>query len=299
MSAEIVVTPSTRKSHGFTSRPEHLDERQHEPAHAGVDVAVRADRRRQRGDRRDVVLHALRVLRGRPDDQHGVLVAQRGHRLDVGGPVVLDRRLVEFQPEVVRRLVERSVRRLGDHHLGFGDPPLGGRSLAGCEHAAQDRLGAAAGEEPGDGVVAVQQTGGPTDHLGLDLPERRERLGVERVLVEVQASRLLGDLVHRRTAVVDHSERASVGPLDVVDPLGGEVTDDVVDGAALLVERSHGEQCRALRVGDLRRVNRPRLDGVVEPRRVPPGARPSNGPRSRRAQQYRRGTRLARPATPA
>ena len=42
MSAEIECTPSTRKSHGSDVAAEQLGERQHEAAHARVDVAVGA-----------------------------------------------------------------------------------------------------------------------------------------------------------------------------------------------------------------------------------------------------------------
>ena len=72
------------------------------------------------------------------------------------------------------------------------------------------------------------------DHLGLDLTERREGLRVERVLVEVEQRRPGGDVVDRRATVVDQPERAARGPVDVVDTLGGEVGDHLVDGPTVL-----------------------------------------------------------------
>ena len=88
--------------------------------------------------------------------------------------------------------------------------------------------------KPGHVVVAVEQRGRPAHDLALDRRERRERLRVQGVLVEVEAGRLLGDLVHRRTTVVDHAERLAVRPSHVVRPLLGELTDHLVDRSALL-----------------------------------------------------------------
>ena len=54
--------------------------------------------------------------------------------------------------------------------------------------------------------------------------------------MQVETCCLLGHLVHGGSTVVDHAERAAVCPFDVVEPLVGQVTDDIVDGPALLVE---------------------------------------------------------------
>ena len=104
--------------------PEALGERQHEAAHAGVDVAVGADGCGQRGDRRDGVDDALRVLRRRPDDEHGVRSDGGRHRVDVGRPVVAHGCRDDAHVEQVGRLVERGVGALGEHDLGCGDAPL-------------------------------------------------------------------------------------------------------------------------------------------------------------------------------
>ena len=72
MSAEIVVTPSTRKSHGATGSPSiSMNGSTKPPMQASVwklAPAVRGERR-ELGDGVD---HALRVLRCRADDEHGV-----------------------------------------------------------------------------------------------------------------------------------------------------------------------------------------------------------------------------------
>ena len=154
------------------------------------------------------------------------------------------RRLVEREAEQVRGLVEGGMGALGDDHLRRGDAAFGAATFAGGLDGAQDRLGAAAGEEPRGGVAAVEQVGGPADDLGLDGAERRERLGVERVLVQVHRRCGLGDLRGRRAAVVDEPEGAPVGPPHVVGALGRELGDDVVDGAAVLVQRHRPDRRR-------------------------------------------------------
>jgi hypothetical protein len=208
---------------------EHLGERQHEAAHAGVDVTVGADRRGQCRDRRDRIDDALRVLRRRADHEHRALVDRVGHRLDVGRPVVADRHRTDRHAEQVRRLVERGVGRFGDDDLAELDAAFGLAAFAGGDHRALDRLGASAREEAGRGVGAVQQGRGPADHLALDRGQRRERDRVERVLVQVQRSGLLGDIVHTLAAVVDHPERTAVLPAGIADPLGDEVAHDLLD----------------------------------------------------------------------
>ena len=214
---------------------EPLGERQHEAAHAGVDVEVDAGLVGHGRELADRIDHALRVLRSRTDHQDRVLVDQRGHRIDVGRPVVLHRYGVDLDAEEVGALVERRVTALGDDHLGPVDAAFVVVPLTGGQHGAQDRLGAARGHEAG-GVRSVQEVRRPGDDLLLDLSEARERRGVQRVLVEIELRGLLGDLVHRGAAVVDHPEGPAVLPADVTGALADQLGDDVVDRPALLVE---------------------------------------------------------------
>jgi hypothetical protein len=74
MSAEMECTPSTRKSHGGTSRPSiSANGSTKPPMHASTwQLAPTAGR--QFGDLRDRVDHTLRVLRGRPDHEHGAVI---------------------------------------------------------------------------------------------------------------------------------------------------------------------------------------------------------------------------------
>ena len=67
------------------AEPREVGER--DPAHAGVDVAADVPLGGERGDRRDRVDHALRVLRRGADDEHGAVVDRGSHRVDVGPPV--------------------------------------------------------------------------------------------------------------------------------------------------------------------------------------------------------------------
>ena len=109
-SAEIVVTPSTRKSHGGTSSPfSSMNGSTKPPMHASTCIDAPTDAASAR-ELRDRVDHALRVLRRGADDEHGVVVDARGHRVDVGAPVGVARHLVHAHAEVVRGLVERRVR---------------------------------------------------------------------------------------------------------------------------------------------------------------------------------------------
>ena len=135
------------------------------------------------------------------------------------------------------------MRRLGEHDLRFGDAAFGSRSLAGGEDTAQDRFGPTAREEPRDVVVAVEQARRPPDGVGLDTTERRERLGVERVLVEVHRGRRLGHGMDRWPAVVDEPERPAIAPAHVVGPPGRELLDHVVDRPSTPRKRIHRAQC--------------------------------------------------------
>jgi hypothetical protein len=210
---------------------EHLGEGQHEAAHARVDVAVRTDRGRERRDLRDRVDDALRVLRGRPDDEHGAVVDGTGHRVDVGGPVVAHRHL----------WIGMSNRCADLWNAAWADSATT-ISPAWMPRSARPRSRAARTAHWIDSVPPLVRnpaavggpcsSSGPGDDLALDRAERRERLGVQRVLVQVQHRGTLGHLVHRRPTVVHHPERATVLPSSVMLSFGLEVGDDVVDRPA-------------------------------------------------------------------
>ena len=88
-----------------------------------------------------------------------------GHCIDVGAPVRVDTDLVCQDAEVVRRLVERGVGALGDHHLGRGDAAFDAGALTGRFDREQDALGAARCHESGRFRRRVEQLGSRADHL--------------------------------------------------------------------------------------------------------------------------------------
>ena len=243
MSAEIVVTPSTRKSHGGSVDAVHLHERQYEAAHARIDVHRRADGSGECGQLGDRIDHTLRILRRRTDDEHRVLVHERRHRVDVGLPVGVDGHLARGDIEVVRGLVERRVRTGRDHHVRFGDSSLGAGALPRGLHGHQDALRATGRHEAGRALRRVEQRRSRADHLRLDLAEARERQGVERVLVQEELGRRVRDLLHAGSAVVHHPERPAVLPAHVAGSLRLQGSNDVFCGHAVC-GKGHGADAR-------------------------------------------------------
>ena len=191
---------------------------------------------------------------------------------------------------------------LGDDDLRRRDAALDASTLAGGEDGALDRLRPAARQEAGGRVGAVQQLRRPADDLRLDLPERREGHRVERVLVQVQARRLLGDVVDRRTAVVDEAERSALRPSDVVAALLPQLGDDLVDRPSPCGQLHRWIIARSPRSA-FRRERRPRPGG----RRVPRGgwrrrrrgrrARPPSSRRAARGAELRSPRRRRCPAS--
>ena len=96
----------------------------------------------RRGDLGHRVHHPVGVRRCAGDDQHGVVVDRRGHRVGVGAEVGADRHQDGLDAEVVRGLVEGGVGGGGQHHPRARDV---GAAVARALHRQQDRLGAAGG----------------------------------------------------------------------------------------------------------------------------------------------------------
>ena len=174
----------------------------------------------------DRVDHTLRVLRRRADEQDRVVVDRSLHRGDVGTPVGADRNAPALQPEVLAALLERGVRRGGQHHVRLGDAALGAAPFACRLHRQQDALGAAGRHEAGSLLAGLQPLADHRHDLGLDGPQARERIGVQRVLRRVAAVGLLGDGQHVGTGVVDERERPPVAPAHVVSLELVEVGED-------------------------------------------------------------------------
>ena len=205
-------------------------------AHARVDVAVRPVRRGNIGDFGDRVDHALRILRGRGNEHDRVVVGRSAHRVGVGAPVATNCDPPHFDVKVGASLLESSVGRRRQHHVGPGDcawPPgcVGGSALsfvvtklvagrltelvAGSLHRHEDALGAAAGEEAAGTCWSMQPASDDCQHVGLHGAQRRECVDVEGVLAGEPSVGLGGELVGLWAGVVGEREHPAVLPAHV------------------------------------------------------------------------------------
>ena len=197
---------------------EHLGERQHEPAHAGVDVAVGSHRAASAAmagigsttpcgycgaePTTSTVLSSTHAAMASTSAASRRARAPCGSGGRTGGRALWNAAWALSATTISRRRMPRSAT----------------PTLAGGLHRAQDRLGAAAGEEARRGVApwsrsAVQ----PTTSYWI-APSDGNASVFERVLVQVHRGRPFGDLVHARPTVVDHAERPPVLPADVARP---------------------------------------------------------------------------------
>ena len=146
---------------------------------------------------------------------------------------------MKLDPEEVSRLVKGRMRCFGDHHFGFGDLTLVSAALSGREDRAKNRFCSAAGEKARTFSVRVKQAGRPSHDFGLDGPERRKRLGVQGIFMQVQQGGPLGDFMYRGTAIVNHPEGAPVRPAHVFRTLGFKFSDDFIAGASRMGKLQH------------------------------------------------------------
>ena len=218
MSAEIDVTPGTRKSKSGNVVAELLAPRQDEAAEAAVDVQADAALEREVGQLR----RSGRSCRSRsctPSPTIAIVFSSIsvGHRVDV------DQRGLRGRPaprrqldaEQVARLVERGVPGLGLHEVRPVDAARLARVLAVREHRVQDAAAAARGDEP-DRVAAVvdrvgvQQVEGHGDDLALELRHARADVALQRVHVREQLEGAAHELVVLVVAAV-HRARDLAG----------------------------------------------------------------------------------------
>ena len=98
---------------------------------------------------------------------------------------------------------------------GAVDAALRSRPLARRLHRHEDALGPARRHESGHARGAVEELRARGDDLGLDLAETRERLRVQRVLVQEHDRGGFRDVVHLLPAVEHEPERAAFLPARV------------------------------------------------------------------------------------
>jgi hypothetical protein len=192
---------------------EPLRPRKDEAPHTAVDVKAEVVLERELGHLLDRIDEAVRVIPGRADDGHGVRCRVLANPVDVGAPVVPNRRLEQGDAEHVRGLLQGDVRGDRDDHLGRGDAFLHSSPLAVDEHRIDQALGAAEGDDAahllprvmlGD-RAAIQQRRGHRHDLSLELGRTRVHVALEDVGVGEQPVRLREELVVIVAAVVDRA----------------------------------------------------------------------------------------------
>ena len=163
-----------------------LEEREHEPADARVDVtghAVRGGERRELGDR---VHDPVGIVERRGDDDRGAVGDETLGGGHVGAVPGVEGDTHDLHVEVVRGLRVGGVRRLGRQDLRTVDAARPG-PLAVHEHRHQDRLGAPRGHRAAAAVREVRQRPDHGDDLVLERGELRELERVQRVAEQVAA----------------------------------------------------------------------------------------------------------------
>jgi hypothetical protein len=180
---------------------ELFGERQHEAAHAAVDVAIGADAGGQFRNGGNRVHHALGILRRGPHHQHRVRTDLPGHGIHVGRPVVAYGCLADRQAEQVGSLVKRGMGAFRQDDLACGDAAFLAAALPGGEHSAKNGFGAAAGQKPCCRRRPVAAGPPSSPRLRTESAERRKRFGVQGVLVQIQGRGALRHFVHPGTTV--------------------------------------------------------------------------------------------------
>ncbi len=163
-------------------------EREMDAAHAAIHVEEQALLLGQRADLGNRVDHALRVAWCRSHQQNRVFGDGRSHgirfHLESGRVDVHHHRR---QAQVMRRLVERGVRCLGQYHFGPDDLWMQRpRPVSGGLHGQHNAFGAARCHVADHILVATQQGGQHAHHVGFQFQHRREYRWVEPVLAQVR-----------------------------------------------------------------------------------------------------------------
>ena len=169
--------------------PEPLQERQDEPADAGVDVAAQAVRRSQRSELWDGVHDPVRVVHGGRDDDRGGRRQPRLRSGDVGPVPAVEPEAHKLHPEVVRGLGVRRVGGVRREDLRPFDAS-GPGSLAAHEHRHEDRLGATRRHRAPALGRRVDEGGDRLDYLAFDGRQLGELERIEGVAEQKPRRRL-------------------------------------------------------------------------------------------------------------
>jgi hypothetical protein len=225
---------------------QRLDPRQDEAADAGVDVQRQVVARGDGAQRGDGVDHAVRVLRGRADQQDRAPGDGPGHGVHVGAQVGPDLDLAQAQPEVVRGLVERRVDGARHDDLGPADPrPVPARVVTVGAQRHQQRLGPARGDGADGAGRAVQQRRRHLDHLGLEPAQAAEGDRVEQVAAGVAGVGGGQQPLVIVAGVIDQREDPSLAPGRVVGLASGQRGQHVAGRFALVGDGAPGGHRRA------------------------------------------------------
>jgi hypothetical protein len=188
-------------------------------ADAGVHVQPEVASLREHGEFADRIDDAVRERRRRSDQHDRVRRDCIGHGGNIGAIVVGKRDPVHGYTQIVRSLVERRMRADRDDDVGCDDlRPLGSRPVAGGFHRQEDALGATGGHHARRILGRMQQIGGPSDDIVLELLETRKRLRTERILGEESLIRFLRDGEHVVARVMHVEAETSALPVDVIAP---------------------------------------------------------------------------------
>lgn len=225
------MTPGTERSKAGTGAASLGEPGQQPASDARVDVAGDAAVGGVGGYLGDGVDDAVGVGGCGGDDEDRVLVAERGHRGRVG-PVGhgVDGCAAHGDPQIAVGLVEGGVGGDGDDDLRGEDVRAG----VPCGlHREDDRLGSAAGEDAGGGVVAAEAGGGRADDLAFEGDDAGERGRIQTVDLHHRQVGPFGGLAYFGTAaVVDVGGGVAAPGGQVGGGEDGEFGEEVGAGAA-------------------------------------------------------------------
>src|SRR5262249_53857046 len=110
-----------------------------------------------------------------------------------------------------------------------------------------DGLRAATCEKARRGFRRIEELGRPSDDFRLDFAQRRECLGIEGVLVEIEHCGALRGLVRALSPAIDHAEGLAVLPARGAFALLCQIGNHVLDGPSDIRKCHEIAPCRVQR----------------------------------------------------